>query len=243
MTCRLGMLTPSSNTVLEPYTAHLLAPLFPTVTAHFSRMPVTSISLEKGSRAQFDIDRAVTAAELLAHAKVDVITWNGTSASWLGLDHDAALCAAITAATGIPATSATLGLHALLRRLSIRRIGLVSPYTADVVARIAANFSLHDIEVVHERHLAIEDNHAFGLVDEARIGQMCRAVAAAPAEAVVILCTNMRGAALAPALEAELGIPVLDSVAFALWSALATAGADYRPLARWGRLFELTTSG
>ncbi|UWF78758.1 hypothetical protein JRG78_11830 [Microbacterium sp. EF45047] len=33
------------------------------------------------------------AAELLATADVDVIAWNGTSGSWLGVDHDRAIAA------------------------------------------------------------------------------------------------------------------------------------------------------
>ena len=40
----LGMLTPSSNTVLEPVTTAMLAGL-PEVTAHFSRFKVTEIAL------------------------------------------------------------------------------------------------------------------------------------------------------------------------------------------------------
>ena len=88
---RLGMLTPSSNTVLEPMTAAMLAAL-PDVTAHFSRFRVTEIALTPQALGQFDHDEILRAAELLAHAKVDVIGWNGTSASWLGFDRDERLC-------------------------------------------------------------------------------------------------------------------------------------------------------
>ena len=41
---RIGMITPSLNTVLEPVTYALLSDL-PDVTAHFSRVRVTHISL------------------------------------------------------------------------------------------------------------------------------------------------------------------------------------------------------
>ena len=43
----------------------------------------------------------------------------------------------------------------------------------------------------------------------------------------------------AAALEAELGIPVLDSVAVSLWGAIGAAGADAAPLAAQGRVFAL----
>ena len=42
---RLGMLTPSSNTVLEPLTTAMLADL-PNATAHFARFRVLKISMD-----------------------------------------------------------------------------------------------------------------------------------------------------------------------------------------------------
>jgi maleate isomerase len=67
----LGMLTPSSNTVLEPVTAAMLSGL-DDVSAHFSRFPVTEIALSSAALAQFDDAPILAAAGLLAHAKVDV---------------------------------------------------------------------------------------------------------------------------------------------------------------------------
>src|SRR5829696_9939129 len=136
---RLGMLTPSSNTVLEPLTAAMLADL-PGASAHFSRFRVVAINLGPGSRGQFDPEPVVAAAELLADAKVDAICWNGTSGAWLGLDVDRALCAAITARTGIPATTATLALMDALGRLGARRYGLVTPYLGEVQDAIVARW-------------------------------------------------------------------------------------------------------
>jgi maleate isomerase len=66
------MLTPSSNTALEPITTAMLAEL-PEVTAHFSRFKVTEVALSTSALAQFDNSEILRAAELLAHAKVDSI--------------------------------------------------------------------------------------------------------------------------------------------------------------------------
>src|SRR6202012_4181159 len=82
---RLGMLTPSSNTALEPITYAMLAGV-ENVSVHFSRFKVTEIALSEAALRQFDDSEILRAAELLAHAKVDVVAWNGTSASWLGFD-------------------------------------------------------------------------------------------------------------------------------------------------------------
>ena len=57
----LGMLTPSSNTSLEPLTSAMVAGL-PGVSAHFARFPVTEISLTGQALGQFDDDKIIQAA-------------------------------------------------------------------------------------------------------------------------------------------------------------------------------------
>jgi maleate isomerase len=233
---RLGMLVPSSNTVLEPVTAALLAGV-PQVSAHFARFKVTEIGLGAAAVGQFDVAPILAAAELLSHAKVDTIAWNGTSASWLGFDRDEALATAITAATGIRATTCVLGYRDLLRSRGWRRIGLVTPYTADVQARIATVWGGQGLAIVAERHLGIADNFSFGTVSEVEIERMVRAVVAESVDAVAIVCTNLRGAEVARRLEAELDRPILDSVVVTLWAALRASDNDITPLAAWGRAY------
>lgn len=236
---RLGMLTPSSNTVLEPLTAAMLADL-PGASAHFSRFRVVAIDLGAGSRGQFDAAPVVAAAELLADARVDSICWNGTSGAWLGLEVDRALCAAVTARTGIPATTATLALMDALGRIGARRYGLVTPYLGEVQAAIQARWAEAGLECAAERHLDDPGNFSFAAHGEEAVRGMVYEVAAARPDAVVVHCTNFRGGRVAPELEAELGRPVLDSVAVALWGAVRAAGGDPAPMARrWGRLFAL----
>jgi maleate isomerase len=53
------------------------------------------------------------------------------------------------------------------------------------------------------------------------------------------MCTNMRGASLVHGLEAELGIPIVDSTAAAVWSGMRRAGDDPAKIKNWGRIFEL----
>ncbi|MEH6719610.1 MAG: aspartate/glutamate racemase family protein [Aurantimonas endophytica] len=233
----VGMLTPSSNTVLEPYTARMLDPLFPDVTAHFGRFRVTEIALAPDANSQFALPPVLQAAELLADANCDVIAWNGTSASWLGFDSDTRLCDAISQKTGIAATSAILSLNRLLAHLGVHRLGLVTPYTSDVQDRIVANYAAAGIETVAEEHLRLRDNFSFSDVSEATIEAMCERVAEARPDAIAIVCTNMRGPLVAAALEERLGIPVLDSVAFTLWGCLDAIGVSTEKLHGFGSIF------
>ncbi len=233
---RLGMITPSSNTVLEPMTARLLAGV-PRITAHAARIRVTEISLGSGSTAQFDTAPMVEAAALLAEARVGSVCWNGTSAGWLGPDRDRALCRAIADQTGVPATSAVLATLDALAALPGKRVGLVTPYVAGVQERVRANFAAEGFPVAADRRLDITENFAFAEVPESEIERMTREVAAEGAEAVVVLCTNLRGAALADRLESDLGITLLDSVSVALWGAIRAAGGDASGIKGWGRVF------
>ena len=235
---RLGMLTPSSNTVLEPVTGRMLLDV-PEVTAHFARFRVTRIALSAESLGQFDPAPVLEAASMLADARMDVIAWSGTSAAWLGFESDERLCAAITAATGVPATSSVLALNAALRVLGSRTLGLVTPYTGDVQAAIMANYAAAGIPVIGERHLGDPGNFSFSEYEEPALSAMVRAVAAARPDAITTLCTNLRSSGIVPALEAETGIPVLDSIAVVVWRSLRLAGVDAARVRGWGGVFGL----
>jgi maleate isomerase len=236
----LGMLTPSSNTTLEPVTAAMLSGL-PDVSAHFGRFRVTEIALSADALAQFDDREILSAAELLSHARCQVIGWNGTSSGWLGFDADRRLCAAIERATGAKACTSVLALNEILQATGVRRLGLVTPYRDDVQQAIVRNYAREGIDCTAERHLGLQDNFSFSDVAPETIRGMVRELMQGAGdrrpEAVAIFCTNLRGAPLVAALEAEFGVPVYDTIATVVWKALALAGVDTRRVAGWGSLF------
>lgn len=236
---RIGMIVPSSNTVLEPVTASLLHELGGSVSAHFARLKVLEISLSEASRDQFAREPVLAAARQLADAKCDVIAWNGTSASWLGLDTDQALQAAIEDETGIAATTTSLCFQEVYEALKVSKLGLITPYTEDVQRQIIATYQTMGLHVVAERHLGDRGNFSFAEYSGDLVADLVRAVAAHAPEAVSVVCTNFRGAEHVAALESELQIPVLDSVAVTLWGCLKCAGVDTTVLAGKGRLFAL----
>lgn len=233
-TTRIGMLTPSSNTALEPETYRMLTAMSD-VSAHFTRIPVTVIGLGSREQAQFSAGPMLKAAALLGDAKVSALAWNGTSGSWLGPDSDRALAATIGEAAGVPATTSTLALLAALRAYGSRRIGMVTPYTRDVSDAIAEQYAKEGVTVVAERHLGIADNEAFARVPAGELSTLITNVAAAGVDAVAIVCTNVHGAPLAEPLERRLRVPVFDSVTATLWHCLMLAGAD-RPTVGFGSL-------
>ncbi|NMF90754.1 maleate cis-trans isomerase family protein [Aromatoleum petrolei] len=233
---RLGVLTPSSNTSLEPLTSAIVAEV-PGVSAHFSRFTVTEISLKDQALGQFDDTKILEAAKLLADAHVDSIGWSGTSSGWLGFERDVQLCRRITEVTGIPATTSVLALNEILAKTGTKKLGLATPYVPDVQARIVANYATLGVDIPAEQHLGISVNFDFAEVTEDTLRSMIREVAQSRPEAITTFCTNLRAAQLADELEADTGIPLYDTVSTVVWKQLRMAGIDTRTIKGWGRLF------
>lgn len=231
------MLTPSSNTALEPITSAMISGL-PGVSAHFSRFTVTEISLRDQALGQFDDSKIIEAATLLADAKVDVIGWNGTSSGWLGFEADQRLCQRITEATGIPATTSVLALNEILEKTNARDFGMVTPYLDNVMEKIVENYGRSGFNCIAERHLNLHVNFSFSEVSEDQIRGMVREVARKEPKAISTFCTNLKAAHLVPELERETGLPIYDTIATVVWKSLRMAGVDTSKLTGWGRLFQ-----
>ncbi|MFL9878625.1 aspartate/glutamate racemase family protein [Herbaspirillum rhizosphaerae] len=232
----LGMLTPSSNTTLEPVTTAMIGDI-PEASAHFGRFRVTEIALSNQALAQFDDSEILRAAELLSHAKVQSIGWNGTSSGWLGFDADERLCRRITEATGIPACTSVLALNEIFDITGVKRFGLVTPYLDDVQAAIIKNYAASGMECIAERHLRKQDNFSFSEVGADELRAMVREVAKEKPQAITIFCTNLRGAPLVEELEREVGIPIYDTISTVVWKSLKQAGVDPSRIRNWGSLF------
>lgn len=232
----LGMLTPSSNTALEPITSAMVSGL-DNVSVHFSRFRVTEISLGASALGQFDLPKILDAARLLADAQVDVIAWNGTSAGWLGFETDEALCRQITETTGIPATTSVLALNEILTRTGVTELGLVTPYLEDVQQRIVANYARMGIRCTSERHLSLSRNFEFSEVSGETLSRLVGEVAQSRPQAITTFCTNLHAAPLARDLEARTGIPMYDTISTVIWKSMQLAGIDTRELRGWGQLF------
>jgi maleate isomerase len=238
---RIGILVPSSNTALEPLTTSLISTI-PNTTVHFSRFSVTTIQLTPSALAQFEPQSIVAAARLLADAAVDVVGWSGTSSGWLGFAADEELCRLITEATGIRATTSVLALNKVLRKLGVRKLGLVTPYVDAVQDAIIRNYAAIGIDAKTERHLSRTDNVKFADLDAETFDSMVEAVVKEGVEAVTTFCTNFSAAQYVERWEREHGVPVLDTVTTVVWDALRMCGIDTSQIQGWGQIMALDCS-
>jgi maleate isomerase len=231
----IGMITPSSNTMVEPLTSAMTAHLLDDLSVHYARIPVTRIALDRGSLDQFEREAMLGAARLLADAKVDVICWNGTSGAWKGLADDEAICAAIEDETGIPATTGTLAQGDAFRAHGVSRYALAVPYLSEVRDAIVKVYGRAGFTCVSSAHLGISTNFDFAEIDLDTLRDLIRKADHPRAEAIVVVCTNLAAARVVEELEQELEKPIHDSLVVSLWHPLRMLGWD-RSIPGWGRL-------
>jgi maleate isomerase len=244
---RLGVIVPSSNTILEPMIQKIVASINDPaldITVHYSRFRVTRIELSQHADSQFALDAMHAAAQLLADARVDVIGWAGTSSSWLGFSTDEILCASIEARTGIPATTSVLAMNNILRQRGSRSIGLITPYLEELNVAIRTNYRDADVDIPEERSRCsgLSTNFDFAELREPELDAMMRDVVRHGAESVLVMCTNVAAAQRAKYWEDRYKVSVLDSVAAVVHGMLQKleVQVDSTCMEEWGTVFNYT---
>lgn len=229
----IGSIAPSSNRVVERTLAGIM-PFFPGIDSCIAK--ITYYGAGIGQPKDGYLEEAYRhAAWNLGHAEVSVVCWNGTRGAGLGLDADRKLSAVMAEAAGCPATTASLATAQLLGAFGARRIGVVTPGDAAYAEEAATGLGR---DLVAVRTLGLTNNHDSSAVPAARIIDLARAVAAeAKPDAILIWSTNLPGLSAMAPLEAELGIPVIDSAAAGVWGCLRGIGVDMAPAVPLGRIF------
>ncbi len=231
----IGTIVPSSNRVVERTLAGIL-PHCPGLDSCIARIPYYGPGTGQ-PKDGYDAEAYRHAAWQLGHAKVGVVCWNGTRGAGLGLAADRALCATMAEAADCPATTAALATATLLDRFGAVRIGFVTPGATALAEEAAAGLGRVLSGV---RTLGLTDNHAASLVPPARIAALAREVAAeARPDAILLWSTNLPGWQVMAPLEAELGIPVIDSAAAGVWGCLDALGLDTATASALGRIFRI----
>lgn len=127
-----------------------------------------------------------------------------------------------TAATTNPATA----LIAACRAAGVTRLGLVSPYVAEVSARLREVLQQSGIATPAFGSFDEASEAAVARIDAASVIDAARAVAAqAPVQALFLSCTNLRTVPLLGPLGDALGIPVWSSNLVLAWHLAREGGA------------------
>lgn len=239
---RIGVLTPDTDVVPESEFS-AMAPRG--VSVHATRVPFhgrTAAGLEEpiamaGVRAFAESPRLDEAAERLAAAPLDAITYAFTSSSYLGgTGEDSTLRARLEKRThGIPVVTACSSAVAALRALDARRIAIVSPpwFPEALTQKGAEFFARHKFEVVFTGSMSLKGapDVAPGLVYA-----WVRRNVPTHADAVFIGGNGFRAIGAIQALEEDLGRPIVTANQGLFWCALRLAGVR-AAVSGYGQLF------
>jgi maleate cis-trans isomerase len=166
-------------------------------------------------------ERLATGVEELRMAGAESVVWACTSGSfvygWEGA-HEQVRALALTA--GMPASSTSFAFVHALRELGVRRVAVGATYPDDVAGLFAEFLRAGGAEVTAVRGSGIITAAEVGTWGEAEVFQLAREVDRPDAEALLLPDTALHTAAHIPALEKELGKPVLTANQVTVWEAL-----------------------
>ena len=206
---RVGLLIPSSNTVMEvDFYRHLPE----SATVHTGRMYMEATTV-KGEEEMLD-DHCLPTADDVATAKPDLVVFGCTSAGALrGNAYDADLCRRISDVTGKPTVSVIESVRRKLMSLEVQRVAVLTPYIEDLNVRIKASVEDDGIEVVSIHGMGIDINFNLALVEPPEILAFAREKLGPDprADALFISCTNYQAVATLPRLKEAYDLPIVTS--------------------------------
>jgi maleate cis-trans isomerase len=216
---RIGLLTPSVNTVVEPET-NRMAP--EGINIYAARMRNATVDVENTKDMLNHVNRA---ADELASAKMDVIAFACTAGSFFeGTSGEQELKTTIERIAGAPAVTTAGAVTESLQTLNLKKIVVATPYPDDM-NNLERNFlAAKGFDVLDIKGLDIFDAWSIGKVTPEETYQFARKVFRVDADGMFISCTNLRTIEIIGRLEEETGKPVVTSNQATFWACLKAIG-------------------
>ena len=232
---RLGLIVLATDFTIEHEWRAILSGLDGVALYQSRLLNDTSITPETLRAMEPRIAKA--AGLILPGSDVDVIAFGCTSAA-MAIGEAGVFAKIHEARPGVVCTTPVTAAFAAFRALRARRIGVLTPYRADVNRIVADYIRARGFQVPVFGSFNEENDGLVSRISppsiKAGIEAICKA---APVDAVFVSCTSVRLAEAAAAIERECGVPVTSSNHAMAWHSLRLAGiGDAMP--RWGRLFE-----
>jgi maleate cis-trans isomerase len=226
---KLGIIVPSWNTVMEYEWQRMAGEGVSIHSQRIRHMADTETNLAWLST------QAPDAAELLSHAKPNVICHGCTGSGFLKSPaEDLALAGRMEKASGIPCVTSSAAIAGALRALGARRISVASPYEPWLNEKLRGYLQTAGFEVIAMKGLGTQSH---GSVTTDVVQSLALEVLRPETDAVFISCSNFRTLDIIRAVEEQSGRTVVTSNQAALWGTLRRIG-DRRVIPGAGRLFQ-----
>jgi len=231
---RIGLLVLATDFTIEHEWRAIMTGL-PGVALYQSRIFNDSLITPETLRAMEP--RIASATDvILPGTELDVVAYGCTSAS-MAIGEEKVFERIRSVRPNARCTTPITAAFAAFRALGARRIGVLTPYRADV-NRIVADY-------IVARGFTVPVFGSFNEPDDGKVARITPAsvrrgvetiLSRARVDAVFVSCTSVRLAEAARDIEAETGIPITSSNHAMAWHALRLAGVGDQ-LPQWGRLF------
>lgn len=220
MAHRIGLVALATDHTTEPDFHRILSPRG--IGVYTTRIPFANPVTPETLAAMAD-DVTDGAALILPDEPLDAVVYSCTSASVV--IGDQAVRDAITA--GKPGTVAITPISAGfagLRALGAQRITLLTPYTPETTAPMAACFEDAGFALQGVTCLGLTDDRDMARLAPDTIVEAAQASRASGSEAIFISCTAVRAASVIDRIETATGIPAVSSNYATAWAVLRTCG-------------------
>ncbi|MEM7293421.1 MAG: Asp/Glu racemase [Pseudomonadota bacterium] len=233
---KIGLVYPAEGLVMEPE-FYAMAP--EGVSVHTARVDLLDATIE-GLSEMMDDDRIEVAARMLgSRGHTDVVTFGGTSATFMrGIGYDESVIKRMEAAmAGVPASTTSTAALRALHAVGAKRISFVGPYIDEVTTRGGAFFAANGFEVSGAHGMGVSDNLELNDIPLDRTYDYAKSVVEKDADTIFISCTGLRTIGAIAALEESLGRPVVSAIQATFWDALRIVGI-HESAPGFGSLFE-----
>ena len=206
---RIGVLVPSSNTIMEN-DLHRDLPK-EQYTVHTARMFLVATTRE--AEISMIEDYAPKAAEDVGTAGLDLLVFGCTSAgSLFGLDYDRKVCADLGRRARCEALGTMSAVNEALDRRNFKRLAVITPYVDDLTNAVAGAAVAQGREVVAAHGMGIHVNVELAdPMPEDIVAFAREKLKGVEMDGLFVSCTNFRALEALPALEAALKVPVVTS--------------------------------
>jgi maleate isomerase len=233
---RIGLIVLATDYTIEHEWRQIMTPL-KGVALYQSRLFNDSQITPETLRAMEPLI-APAADLILPGSPLDAVAYGCTSAS-MALGEEKVFAKIHAVRPEAKCTTPITAAFAAFRALGAKRIGILTPYRADVNRIVAAYVTARGFEVPVFGSFNEENDGIVARISPASIKKGVMAIKErATIDAVFVSCTSVRLAEAAAQIESEIGLPVTSSNHAMAWHALRLAGIG-DALPQWGRLFAL----
>lgn len=221
---RVGVIVPSNNVVIEPefYSSQIRS-----CTFHFTRIHVKSMETSDYVDMVAQVERALPE---LQSAGVDMVVYACLSTSFVfSRQWESDFVSQVRETMGVPGVTAAQAVCWALRTRSVTRLGLVSPYSAQLSTLGQEYFAGEGFHVVGCARLDVPDMAALGQLSPDRLLAAADELRPLPLDGVAFLSTDVPTADPVARFEKAYARPAVGTNAALLeWIAHAGESSEMR---------------